>query len=208
MNNTKTLWPKAIFSMKINSYLLFAILSILILPAFAGLSHTQTTIQNKHFKSIACDDSGVHCLALSYMTEIQYSLRLYRTDNAGADWYKLNTNFYSRIGSDKTLDGFAGMKIACDQYLQTCLMGVTILHGHACVFYGTHDGGQTWKGAIIWNEPEQTLQSSYIEQLTCNPSTGSTCRLLKNTHDIYILEHDEHDGIYGPDSLNLTIHPM
>jgi|TARA_R110000868_G_scaffold294691_1_gene555177 hypothetical protein len=193
---------------RINSYLLFAILSILVLPAFANPSQTQATLQSKHFKSIACDDSGVHCLALSHMPEIKYSLRLYRTDNAGADWYKLNTNFYSRIGSDKALDGFAGMEIACDQYLQTCLVGVTILLGHASVFFGTHDGGQTWKGTIVWNEPEKTLQSSYIEQLTCNASTGSTCHVLKDTHDIYILEHDEQDGIFGPDSLNLTMRPM
>ena len=51
---------------KINSYILFAMLSILVLPAFANLSQTQETIQNKHFKSIACDDSGVHCLGLSH----------------------------------------------------------------------------------------------------------------------------------------------
>jgi len=195
--------------MKINSYILFAMLSILVLPAFANLSQTQETIQNKHFKSIACDDSGAHCLGLSHNPEKKYSLMLYRTDNAGESWYRLNTEFYRRIGSDEKLDGSAGMEIACDQYLQNCLMGVTTLHGQAFVFYGTNDGGQIWKGTIIWHEPTKTLQSSYIVQLTCNPSTGSQCHLLTDTNDIYILENERSDsGTTGTDALNLKMHPM
>lgn len=184
-------------------------LSILALPAFANPPQTQTTLQNKYFKSIACDDSGVHCLALSHMPEIQDSLMLYRTDNTGADWHKLNTDFYRRIGSDEELDGFAGMKIACDQYLQTCLMGVTILQGHAFVFYGTNDGGQTWPGTIIWHEPTQTSRSSYIMQLTCNASTGSQCHLLTDTQDFYILEnHGSDSGTATSDDLRLTMRSM
>ncbi len=196
--------------MKINSYILCAILSIFVLPSFASPPQTQDSIQDKHFKSIACDDSGTHCLGLSHNLEKKYSLMLYRTDNAGENWYRLNnTEFYRRIGSDEKLDGSARMKIACDQYLQNCLMGVTILHGQAFVFYGTSDGGQVWKGTIIWHEPTQTLQSSYIVQLTCNPSTGSQCHLLTDTNDIYILENEKSDsGTTGPDALNLIMHPM
>ncbi len=184
-------------------------LSILIQPAFANLSQNQDTIQNKNFKSIACDDSGTHCLGLSHNSEKKYSLMLYRTDNAGENWYKLNSEFYSRIGSDEKLDSSAGIKISCDQYLQNCLMGVTVLHGKAYVFYGTNDGGQSWKGTVIWHEPSKGLQSSYIVQLTCNPSTGSQCHLLDNTNDIYVLEIDRSGGgANGRDDLNLSMRPM
>lgn len=195
--------------MKINSYILFAMLSILVLPAFANLSQNQETIQNKHFKSIACDDSGAHCMGLSHNPEEKSSLMLYRTDDTGESWSRLNAELYSRIGSDAKLDGSAGMAIACDQYLQNCLMGVTILHGQAFVFYGTNNGGQSWKGTIIWNEPKKTRQASYITQLTCNPSTGSQCHLLTNTNDIYILENEGSDsGTTGSDALNLIMHHM
>ena len=136
-------------------------------------------------------------------------MTLYRTDNAGENWHRLNTEFYRHIGSDKNLDGSAGMKIACDQYLQNCLMGITILNGQAFVFYGTNDGGQAWKGTIIWHELTKTLQSSYIVQLTCNSSTGSQCHLLTDTNDIYILEIDRSDsGTTWPDALYFTMHPM
>ena len=195
--------------MKINSYILLATLSFFALPAFANLSQTQETIQNIHFKSIACDDSGAQCFGLSHNPEKNYSLMLYRTDTTGESWYKLNTEFYRRIGSEEKLDGSAGMKIACDQYLQNCLIGVTILHGHAFVFYGTNDGGQSWKGTIIWHEPTQTLKSSYIVQLTCNPSNGSQCHFLTDTNDIYIIENEKSDsGTTGSDELNLKMHPM
>jgi hypothetical protein len=197
------------FLMNINSYVLFAMLSFFVLPAFANLSQTQETIQNKQFKSIACDDSGTHCFGLSHNPKKKYSLMLYRTDSAGESWYRVNTEFYRRIGSDEKLDASAGMGIACDQYLQNCLMGVTILHGQAFVFFGTHDGGQTWKGTIVWQNPTKTSQPSYIVQLTCNSSTGSQCHVLMDTNDIYILGNEISDSeTTGTDALNLTIHPM
>ena len=147
-------------------------------------------------------------MGISHNPEKEYSLMLYRTDNAGENWDKLDLNPYFRIGSDQMLDGFAGMGIACDQYLQNCLMGVTIAHGQAYVFYGTKDGGQTWKGTIIWNEPTQTLKPSYIVQLACNPSTGSKCHMLTNTNDIYTLQITESDPATELYKLNLAMHPM
>lgn len=201
---------KISFLMNIHSFILFAILTTFALPSFAGPSPNQKAIENKHFKSIACDDSGIHCLGLSHNPEKKYSLRLYRTDDAGENWYKLNTgSFYLRIGSDEKLDAQAGMKIACDQYLQNCLMGVTILQGQAFVFYGTNDGGQAWRGTIIWHDVAQMFQPSYIVQLTCNPSTGSQCHLLTDTNSIYVLEKGKNNSeTTGSAALNLRMRPM
>ncbi len=195
--------------MKISFLFLISWLSFFSSSAFSEQPQTQSTVKMKFFKSFACDDSGYHCFALAYNAKKKNSLAIHRTDDAGENWYKLNTDFYQRIGSDETLDDATGMKIACDQYLQNCLMGVTVLNGHAFVFYGTNDSGRSWKGTMIWHGPNRTSKEEHIVELTCNPSTGSLCHLLTDTHGVYILEPDSNPvEITGPDALGLTMRPM
>lgn len=194
---------------KIISQVLLYSLSTILIPAFANIQQPAESNNILNLKSLACDDTNTHCVALTHTSIQEYSLALYKTDDAGKSWYELPTDFYMRIGLEKSLDSSKGMHIACDQYLQNCLIGLTILKGHAYIFYGTNNGGQSWKSTIIDHEPDKTMSSVYITQLTCNTSSASQCHLLTNTNDTYFLEpHYDDLTIHGPFYLNISIRPM
>lgn len=193
---------------KIISTILLLVMANTYIPVFANTSQTSLTNASIHFKSLTCDDTSTHCLSLSHTSKPD-SLAIYRTDDAGNNWYTLPYNLYIRIGTEDSLDSSKGMHIACDQYLQNCLIGLTIRHGHAFVFYGTNNGGQTWKGTIVDHKPTQTMSSEYITHLSCNASSASQCHLLTDINNIYTLEANYNDdGVFGPDSLNMTMRYM
>ena len=185
--------------------ILFYFITTIAMPVVAS-TQPNSSIE---VKSLACDDTGTNCLALSHTQKQKYSLAIFKTDDAGNTWYKLPINLYIRIGNEESLDSTKGMQIACDQYLQNCLIGLTILQGHAFIFYGTNNSGQTWKGTIIDHAVAKTMLSEYITHLSCNASSASQCHLVTNTNAIYTLNTNYNDSeIFGPDSLNLTMRPM